>query len=100
AEVGTWQRDFDTGTHDWDERSKELFGLPPSAVITRDTIIQGVHPDDRARVKELEARALDPAGTGEFALEHRTIGIHDGIERWLYARGRAFFRDGRPVRFV
>ena len=65
-----------------------------------DTFLDRVHPDDRDRVSRLTERALDPAGSGEYETEYRTVGPEDGAERWAAARGRAFFEDGRAVRFV
>ena len=44
--------------------------------------------------------ALDPSGSGNFEIEYRTIGIEDGVERWLAASGRAMFDDRKAVRFI
>ena len=40
-------------------------------------------------------------GGGHYAAEYRTVGMGDGVERWLSAYGRAFFDDlGTPQRLV
>jgi serine phosphatase RsbU (regulator of sigma subunit) len=46
-------------------------------------------------------RALDPESGGEYNIEYRTVGLQDGIERWVAARGQAFFDEaGTAVRFI
>jgi signal transduction histidine kinase/CheY-like chemotaxis protein len=45
--------------------------------------------------------ALNPASGGEYDIEYRTLGIADGVERWIAAKGKAFFNTaGAAVRFV
>jgi len=101
ADIGTW--DFDPVTRDlrWDAKCKELFGLPADAEVSYEgSFIAGVHPDDRERADAAVQEALDPDGSGDYAIEYRTIGIADGVERWLSASGRAMFDDGKAVRFI
>ena len=101
ADIGTWDFDPVTGALAWDARCKALFGLPPHAVVSYETgFLAGLHADDRAGADAAVAAALDPAGDGDFAIEYRTVGIEDGIERWVAARGGAIFADGRAVRFI
>jgi PAS domain S-box-containing protein len=45
--------------------------------------VDGVHPEDRARCREIYARAFD--ARREFALEYR-LRRHDGEYRWLFNR--------------
>src|ERR687893_1692870 len=99
--LGTWERNPLTGEMRWDERCKAVFGLSPEAEVDYETFIAGVHPEDRERTARTVERALDPASGGEYSIEYRTVGLEDGIERWVAARGRAFFDEsGRPVRFI
>ncbi|HZI10134.1 MAG TPA: response regulator [Myxococcus sp.] len=100
AGLGTWDLDLKTGQWRWDARSKELFGLPPDADLTYDVFLSGLHPEDRERTHQAVQRSQDPAGTGGFDIEYRTVGPRDGVERWCRATGRTYFDDGRPVRFV
>jgi hypothetical protein len=45
--------------------------------------------------------ALQPHSDGRCATEYRTIGIEDGITRWITACGRVLFdAERQPVRFV
>jgi PAS domain S-box-containing protein len=101
ADIGTW--DFDPVTRDlrWDVKCKELFGLPPDADVNyEDSFLAGLHPDDRERVDAAVQAALDPDGSGNYETEYRTIGLIDGVERWLAASGRAIFDEGKAVRFI
>ena len=40
---------------------------------------------------ELVARALRPGSDGRFDTEYRTVGIEDGKERWVAAKGLVIF---------
>ncbi len=99
--LGTWDFNPVTGKLKWDERCKAVFGLPPEAEVDYEVFLAGLHPDDRERTDRIVQRALDPESGGEYNVEYRTVGLEDGIERWVAARGRAFFDEsGRAVRFI
>lgn len=89
-----------TGALTWDKRLKAIWGLPPDAHVDRAVWMSAVHPEDRARVEDALARCCDPAGEGVYTLEHRVIGIGDGVERWVATHGRTEFEDGRPTGVV
>ena len=99
--LGTW--DFNPVTRElrWDERCKAVFGLPPGAAVDYEVFLAGLHPDDRERTEQAVRQALDPAGAGEYNIEYRTVGLTDGVERWVAARGQAYFDEaGQPRRFI
>ncbi|RKH11948.1 PAS domain S-box protein [Corallococcus sp. CA053C] len=98
--LGTFDMDMATGTLDWDARCKALFGLPPEATASYALFLQGLHPEDREAVEQAVALSWDPAGTGDYDIAYRTVGLKDGVERWVRAMGRTYFEDGRAVRFV
>jgi PAS domain S-box-containing protein len=99
--LGTWDFNPVTGELRWDERCKAMFGLPPEAEVDYGVFLAGLHPDDRERTDEVVQQALDPETDGGFDVEYRTVGLRDGIERWVSARGQAFFdASGRAVRFI
>jgi PAS domain S-box-containing protein len=89
-----------TGALCWDANIKAMWGLPPDADVDHAVFLAGIHPDDRPRVNAAIARAIDPAGDGLYKVEYRVNGIGDGIERWVSARGRTFFDNGKPVRHL
>ena len=85
----------------WDDRCRELFGLPPGAPVSYETaFLAGLHPDDRERADRAVAAALDPAGSHRFDVEYRTVGIEDGVLRHIRAQGLAFFEGMEPVRLI
>ncbi|NJM72530.1 MAG: response regulator [Scytonema sp. RU_4_4] len=101
AELGTWDFNPITKELKWDESCKAMFGLPPDAKVTWESTASGIHPDDRDRVLEMTQRALNPMSGGNYTIEYRTVGITDSIERWIAARGQAYFNpDGEAVRFI
>ncbi|WP_126173626.1 response regulator [Altericroceibacterium xinjiangense] len=104
ADIGTWDLNPLTRERRWDTRCKELFGLKPTSEVSFDTFLAGIHPDDRVATEAAVQRALSPHGPGEYQVEYRTIGLEDGVERWVAAIGRAFFEgegdDQRAARFI
>ncbi|MEE7490276.1 PAS domain S-box protein [Methylobacterium oryzae CBMB20] len=84
----------------WDARTRALFGLLPDAPVNYDVFLAGLHPDDRSWVDAAVQRAIDPKGPGTYDIAFRVIGLQDGIERWVAAKGQAFVAGGRTVRFI
>jgi PAS domain S-box-containing protein len=99
--IGVFDYDLQSGQLRWDDRVRELFGIPPEAPVTyENTFLVGVHPHDRARVDAAVRRAVDPEGPGEFDIEYRIRPANGGPLIWLAARGQTVVRDGHAVRFV
>jgi len=98
--LGIWDLDPATGTFTWDDRCEAMFGAPAGADITFASFLEGLHPEDRERTLRAVRGALEPA-SGGFVAEYRAIGLGDGVERWIEARGRATFDGaGRAVRLI
>jgi PAS domain S-box-containing protein len=100
AGMGTWDHNPLTGAVRWDKRTKALYGLGPDASVDYKTFLSGIHADDRERVDSAVRAALDPAGSGKFDEEYRTVGLDDDVERWVAAKGQSILEHGRPVRFI
>ncbi|MGP1385767.1 MAG: PAS domain S-box protein [Thainema sp.] len=101
AQLGTWDWNLSTNELLWDDCCKQMFGLSPDAETSIETFFAGLHPDDRDRVEQIVQRSLDPANDGNYEAEFRTIGLQDGIERWVLAKGQAYFdADGTSRRFI
>ncbi|KJB90131.1 hypothetical protein N826_06215 [Skermanella aerolata KACC 11604] len=101
ADIGIWDLDVGTGELRWDARTRALFGLSARAPVSyQGSFLAGLHPDDSADVQAAIAAALAPEGPGEFQMDYRTLGLEDGVERWIAARGRTVVRHGRVVRFI
>jgi PAS domain S-box-containing protein len=101
AQLGTWDWNLVTNELTWDAGCKAIFGLPPDAQINIETFYQGLHPDQRDRLQEIVQWSLNPESGGGYDTEYRVIGITDGVERWVAARGQVYFNLARePMRFV
>ncbi|MEH3101861.1 PAS domain-containing protein [Sphingomonas adhaesiva] len=96
---------FDYAPHqdrlEWDDRCRELFGLPPGAPVTYEgAFVAALHPDDREGAVAAVQAALDPVGSRLFDHGYRTIGLTDGVERHVRARGIVMFEGDMPVRLI
>src|SRR6202521_6469926 len=101
ADAGTWDLDPLTSKFVCDARCKALFGLPADAPVGTDAFIAGLHPDDKQRAQQAVQAALRGEHGGDYRNDYRTVGIEDGIVRWVDIRGKAFFDStGRATRFV
>lgn len=101
AQLGTWDLNVHTGELLWSNRTKELFGLSPTAFVDYSVFLKGLHPDDRERTDQVVQAALNPNGSGRYDVEYRTIGLEDGKLRWIRANGQAFFDDNKvATRFI
>lgn len=100
TELGTWDLNPISGELKWDNGCKAMFGLSPDATVNYDVFLAGLHPDDRDRTQVAVAGALNPTN-GEYDIEYRTVGLEDGVERWIAAKGKVVFNQaGEAVRFI
>ncbi|MDZ8086003.1 MAG: PAS domain S-box protein [Nostoc sp. DedQUE12b] len=101
AQLGTWDWNLITNQLIWDQGCKAMFGLPPEAESSIEVFFAGLHPDDRERLEQVVQWTLNPKSSGKYDVEYRTIGIQDGVERWIAARGQTYFDAAdNPQRFV
>lgn len=101
AQLGTWDWDLVSNDLSWDRRCKAMFGLSAETATSIETFFAGLHPEDQPKLEKIVAEALDPAGSGNYDAEFRTIGLQDGVERWLAAKGQVYFAPDRsPRRFI
>lgn len=94
--VGTWDYNPVLDQTTWDERARQIFGLPTGTSVTYADLLTAVHPDDRLHLEGASTKALDPSGSGELKTEFR-FRAPDG-ERWIDARGRALFEGEGDAR--
>ena len=99
ARMGTWNFEPLTGRLTWDERCKELFGLPRDAEVTLAVFEKHVHPDDRERMSALVREAISSQSSGDYAADYRSV-APNGEVRWVSTRGTAFFEHGVCTRFI
>ena len=99
--VGTFDFYPQTGKLLWSEATKSHFGISPQTPIDHDIFLGAVHPEDRERIRQTGLRVTSPGSDGLLATEYRTIGVEDGKERWVSARGRVLFdAEGRATRMI
>ncbi len=99
--AGTWEMDLVTNKVFADPRLLALFRLPPEGGFGLESILHGIHPDDRARVQHAVSSALAGQNEGRYSEEYRTVGPQGGPPRWVEGRGQAFFdTKGKAVRFM
>lgn len=98
--VGTFDFDLINNVLEWDDRCRELFGLPPNATVSYETFLEGLHPDDRAAIDKAVQDAISVDGDGDYDVTYRTVSMVDGRVRWIAAKGRTFFDQGKAIRFI
>ena len=97
AHVGYWDRDLDTDLITWSDETYRIYGVPlEDRILTFDRIRERIHPDDRERMLEAAAKALQ--GGARYDVEYRVL-RPDGEVRIVHSQGDVT-RDkaGRPRR--
>jgi PAS domain S-box-containing protein len=99
ARLGSWEWVIASDTLTWSSELCRIYGVDPREFrATYETFLAAVHPDDRPRVQQIVASALD-AGT-PFDFYHRIV-RPDGVIRELHGRGEVVVDDdGQPLRMV
>jgi PAS domain S-box-containing protein len=100
AGLGIYSWDPVTGTLDWDEKLRGMWGLPPHAHIDMTVFEAGIHADDLPHVRRAIAGCIDPSGNGRYNIEYRVVGRDDGITRHIATSGQTTFAGGRAVGFI
>src|SRR6476646_7006472 len=88
---------------DWDDRCRTLFGISHHEPVSYENdFIPGLHPDDRDRIlKIIDQVFIKSVSNGDYDVAYRTIGVEDGKERWVRAKGKAYFDENdQPIRFI
>jgi two-component system sensor histidine kinase VicK len=99
--LGTWDYNPITGTLDWSEKCKDIYGLSDEIPVTFELFKAHIYPDDTAYVTEKIAAALDPAGTGKYNINYRILRFDDSRVRWINVKGKVSFNAERKVeRFI
>ncbi len=96
ARVGHWHWDVVRDEVVLSDALNELYGLDPEEPPrSYETIMQVIHPDDRAKLHAAAAQALDSGG--DFSLEYR-VPRPDGSILHLYAIAQVHVEGGSVVR--
>ena len=95
AHIGSWSWEVTTDTVIWSDELYRIYNLDPeSHDATYEGFLDGIHPDDRARVRAVVESAF--ADADEFEFESRII-RRGGEVRWIRGLGRVErAADGTP----
>lgn len=95
ANLGFWQRDLKSDSLWLSDHARRVYGLPPDTVVTRHTLYEIKHVDDRDRVRAAVESAI--ATYEPLELEFRVI-LPSGELRWLHMQGRPRLDEsGQPI---
>jgi PAS domain S-box-containing protein len=99
ARIGTFERNVRTGVVTWTPEMESLYGLPPGGFGQTQADFENlIHPDDRAKVKELVDCALK---TGQSMTGEWRVLWPDGSLHWIAGRWQVFMDEsGEPLRVV
>jgi len=90
AGMGWWQYDPVKRYSWWDERYKQIFGLPNTRKPNDEILATRLHPEDLPGVWAKVEAALDPVNPQPYSAEYR-LNLPDGSIRWVEAHGTATF---------
>src|SRR6516162_9967075 len=99
ARIGTFEWNIQTGVNTWTPELEAMYSLPPGGFGGTQTAFENlVHPDDRARVIELDNWALK---TGQPTAGEWRVVWADGSVHWIAGRWQVFMKEsGEPSRMV
>jgi PAS domain S-box-containing protein len=96
--LGSYVLDIASGQWTSSDVLDDIFGID----ATFDRSVEGwtllIHPDDRTMMADYLAN--DVVGRGQpFDKQYRILRLRDGVERWVYGRGRLAYDDRKvPIR--
>jgi diguanylate cyclase (GGDEF)-like protein/PAS domain S-box-containing protein len=95
---GSFELELDTGNTHYSAGLRRIFATPPDVELTRELVLERVHPEDR----ELVERSFEGARRTQDPLQFEfRIMRFDGAERVVRARGEAISERRRePVKVV
>ncbi len=95
--LGTWERDIETGEMRCSPDYLANLGLPPEARLTFDQLVGMRHPDDVERVNRTVDHAIETRS--DYDVTYRVV-RPDGTVAKVVAKGRPIFENGIPTRMV
>lgn len=102
AQLGTFDLDLEKGTMEWDERCREFFGIQHINQVTYENdFVPGLYPDDKQRIITIIDDLLTgKKPDGDYDVEYRTVGQKDQKIRWIRAKGKVYYENHKPKRFI
>jgi PAS domain S-box-containing protein len=87
ADVAFWVLYPEQNTAWMSEKGRKIYGFHPHETLTRDSLVNRAHPDDRAGIESVLNRACHSFEA--FESEHRLV-LPFGKKHWVIMRGRCF----------
>ncbi len=100
AGIGLFDHDLLTDEFIWDAMTYKYYGLPADTTVTRNTLFDRMHPDDRQSMRSTFEKIWTESGDRRYQMEYRILAADD-VERWIEVKGRVVLGpDERPVRVI
>lgn len=97
SQTGSFGWNPSTGELFWSEETFRITGYDPSVPITFDLLVERIHPEDRAGIREVLDRAIQSGGDLDF--EHRFL-MPDGAVKFVHVRAHAVRGEGGALQFI
>ncbi|MDB5173208.1 MAG: sensor hybrid histidine kinase [Phycisphaerales bacterium] len=85
AKLGDWAWDANTDLMTMSEQAAKIFAVPAGTHMTRTSLRDMLHPEDRDAARLASERAA--AGRSDYDIEYRVNRV-DGVQVWVAAKGR------------
>lgn len=96
--IGSWAWHVASNSVHWSDEMFRIFGVAPDTTDLFAAFAAGIHPDDRARMQESQARLVEHGSVEPTELR---VVRPDGTERIVRADSAAVLdENGKPSRFV
>jgi PAS domain S-box-containing protein len=100
ARLGIWSRDMDSTVITCDDLTRSFFGWESAQVITFETLLGSIIPEDRERFLEKRDDLMTGGENADRSVEYR-IQQPDGSTRWVTVRRNMVYDGaGQPTRLI
>jgi len=101
TKFGTWDYHPLTGTLNWSDECKHIYGVVGDVDINMEMFAQHIYPEDYDFVNREIQRAMDPCGDGNYDIAYRITRFDDNGVRWISAKGKVYFNTQKQAeRFI
>ena len=98
SHLGSFIWDVKTDKATWSDEQYRLLGFEPGSVVASfETLLDRVHPDDRAEFARLTDEGVETGAPFDFVYR---VALPDGTIRWIHERGEFTAEDGEQVRLT
>lgn len=85
AKLGIWEIDLTNNGLEWSDELYRIAGIAPGTLVTMDTLVPLLHPDDREITLATWNQAVASAPS-TYEIQHRIV--VDGQVRWIHERAQ------------